>query len=114
MLFYIFWGFTALMLLVLIVVMLFTLIKGNAQKRSWKKILKMLFKGVGIVVVTYIVLFYFGGYMFMSSYKKECGPDPKEVEVMKPQAEVITNYILKHEIPESMAEIPNLPYQWDR
>ena len=111
MLYYIFWGFTAFMLVVWIVVTLYTLIKGSQQKRSWKEILKILFKRVGIVVVIYIALFYIGGFHYAHTYKRQCSPNAEDIKLMTPQAEVITNYILQNGIPKSMAEIPNVPYK---
>ncbi len=43
--------------------------------------------------------------------KIHCGPDPKDVAVIKPMAEAIGNYVVKHGIPESLEEIPDLPYE---
>jgi len=40
----------------------------------------------------------------------QCGPDRKDIAVMKPQAQVVSDYILKHGIPESLAKIPDLVY----
>ncbi len=40
-----------------------------------------------------------------------CGPDPEDVKVMKPMAKAISDYIVKHGIPKSLSEIPNLPYR---
>ena len=40
-----------------------------------------------------------------------CGPNPKDVAVMKPMAEKIADYIVKHGIPKSLEEIPGLPYE---
>jgi len=40
-----------------------------------------------------------------------CGPNPKDVAVMKPMAEKIADYIVKHGIPKSLEEIPGLPYK---
>ena len=40
-----------------------------------------------------------------------CGPDPRDVRVMKPMANAISDYIVKHGIPKSLSEIPGLPYK---
>ena len=39
-----------------------------------------------------------------------CGPDSADVKIMKPMAEKISEYIVKHGIPESLKDIPDLPY----
>ena len=39
-----------------------------------------------------------------------CGPDSTDVKVIKPMAEKISNYIVKNGIPESLKNIPDLPY----
>jgi len=39
-----------------------------------------------------------------------CGPNRADVKVMKPMAEKISEYIVKNGIPESLQDIPNLPY----
>ncbi len=40
-----------------------------------------------------------------------CGPNPWDVRVMKPMANAISDYIVKHGIPKSLSEIPGLPYR---
>ncbi len=40
-----------------------------------------------------------------------CGPDQSDVRVMKPMAEKISQYIIKNGIPESLKDIPDLPYK---
>ena len=45
-----------------------------------------------------------------NNYKKECGPNAQDIAVMKPQAQVVSDHILKHGIPESLAKTPNLVY----
>ena len=39
-----------------------------------------------------------------------CGPNQVDVEVMKPMAQKISEYIVKNGIPESLKDIPDLPY----
>jgi len=39
-----------------------------------------------------------------------CGPNRSDVKVMKPMAEKISAYIVKNGIPESLKDIPDLPY----
>ena len=41
----------------------------------------------------------------------QCGPNKKDVAVMKPMAEAISNYIVKNGIPKSLKDIPGLPYE---
>ena len=40
-----------------------------------------------------------------------CGPNSTDVKVMKPMAEKIADYIVKNGIPESLKDIPDLPYE---
>jgi len=40
-----------------------------------------------------------------------CGPNYFDVKVMKPMAEAISHYISKNGIPDSLEDIPNLPYK---
>jgi hypothetical protein len=40
-----------------------------------------------------------------------CGPNQSDVRVMKPMAEAISHYISKNGIPDSLEDIPNLPYK---
>jgi len=39
-----------------------------------------------------------------------CGPNSHDVKIMKPQAKVIVDYIVKNGIPKSLGDIPDLPY----
>jgi hypothetical protein len=48
---------------------------------------------------------------FVLYVRLTCGPDPRDVRVMKPMAEAISDYIIKHGVPESLRDIPNLPYR---
>ena len=54
--------------------------------------------------------FVFGWLGFNPYYKYTCDPNSADVKVMKPMAEKISDYIIKHGIPESLKEIPDLPY----
>jgi len=108
--FYIFWGFNAVMALVFIFIMSFTLERGASHKKPWKKIFKTLFKRLGIVVIAYIVLFYIIGAIFMKSYNKECSPNKDDIAIMKPMAQKIADYIVTNGIPKSLEDIPDLPY----
>jgi hypothetical protein len=67
-------------------------------------------KAVKKLLLSYLVILV-GYHLFVGT---SCGPNSADVKVMKPQAEAITNYILKNGIPKSMADIPDLPYAWDR
>ncbi len=82
----------------LIALMVLTLIVMLVMRQGWKRILIAF---VGFLVVMGVFNLY---------VTKTCGPNAKDVEIMTPQAEAISNYILKNGIPESMAGIPNLPY----
>ncbi len=84
-------GLIALIVLTLIVMLL--------MRQGRKRILSAF---VGFLVVVGVFNLY---------VTKTCGPNAKDVEIMTPQAEAISNYILKNGIPESMAGIPNLPYK---
>jgi hypothetical protein len=88
-----------LIMLGLIALMVLTLIVMLFLRQGWKRILVAF---VGFVVVIGL---------FNSYVMKTCLPNAKDVEIMTPQAEVITNYILKNGIPKSLAEIPDLPYR---
>lgn len=93
---------SGLILLALLVLMVVTLVIMLILQQGIKRIL-LTFGGFLIVIGIF--------YLYVV---KTCGPNPKDVEVMTPQTEVITNYVLKNGVPKSMQEIPNLPYQWDR
>ena len=86
-----------LILIGMIVVMLLVLFVQMLRKKPLKKLLL----SYGVIL---------GGYYLYVTYT--CGPNRADVKVMKPQAEAITAYILKDGIPETLADIPNLSYQW--
>ncbi|WP_428739773.1 hypothetical protein [Sulfurimonas sp.] len=67
-------------------------------KQSNKRILQAL--GGSFVVIA--------SFMLYTNYT--CGPNSTDVKIMTPQAEAISNYILKNGIPESLSKIPDLPY----
>ena len=48
--------------------------------------------------------------MFHIYVRHTCGPNSSDVKVMKPMAEKISEYIVKNGIPESLKDIPDLPY----
>ena len=48
--------------------------------------------------------------MFNLYVRHTCGPNSADVKVMKPMAEKISEYIVKNGIPESLKDIPDLPY----
>lgn len=89
-------GLTLLGLIALAIITVVIMLLAHQGK---EKILKTL-GGFIVVIVLYML---FAG--------KSCGPNAKDVEIMTPQAEAISNYILKNGIPESLAEIPDLPYK---
>ncbi|WP_428739125.1 hypothetical protein [Sulfurimonas sp.] len=68
-------------------------------KQSNKRILQAL-GGSFVVIAT-----------FMLYTNHTCGPNSTDVKIMTPQAEAISNYILKNGIPESLSEISGLPYE---
>jgi len=106
--FYIFWGFNAVMALVFIFIMSFTLERGASHKRAWKEIFKALFKRLGIVLVLYIIIIFIGVY----TNHRDCSPNKEDLTIMTPMAEAISNYIIKNGIPNSMRSISNLPYKF--
>ena len=69
----------------------------NTDKQS-KAVHKIFFVSVAIIV---------GFYTYA---KYTCGPNRADVKVMKPMAEKISEYIVKNGIPESLKDIPDLPY----
>jgi len=81
-----------LVLIALIVILLFYIVLSKNSKKAF-------FISVAIV----------GAYMLYVRYT--CGPDLRDVRVMKPMAETIRDYIIKHGVPESLQDIPNLPYK---
>ena len=78
--------------------MILTLVVMLLMRKGWKKILLTF---VGFIVALGLFNLY---------VNKTCGPDSKDVEIMTPQAEAISNYILKNGIPESLTDISGLPY----
>jgi hypothetical protein len=64
------------------------------------------YKGVIIVIGSFI----FGWFGFNAYYKHACGPNSADVKVMKPMAQKISEYIVENGIPESLKDIPDLPY----
>ena len=67
----------------------------------------MEFKGIIMVVASFV----FGWFGFNAYYHHACGPNSADVKVMKPMAEAISNYIVKHGVPKSLKDIPDLPYE---
>jgi hypothetical protein len=57
-----------------------------------------------------IATFVLGWFGFNAYYKHACGPNSADVKVMKPMAQAISDYIIKHGVPESLKDIPDLPY----
>lgn len=88
-----------LVMLSFIILMVITLRTALAKRKGWKYFLQTL---IGFFIVMGLFHFY---------VLKTCGPNAKDVELMKPQAEVITKYILENGIPKTMTEISNLPYK---
>ena len=103
--------FTLGMLGVWLLVMLYTLIVKPKDEIS-----STFYRGLkrsGVLLLVYVIVVIVGAMLFSSQYGKECRPNTQEVEIMTPQAEAITKYILENGLPESMIDIPDLPYQWD-
>lgn len=63
-------------------------------------------KGVGVSILVYIVSLV--GFNYFYNYT--CGDNSADVKVMKPMAQKISDYIVKNGIPESLKDIPDLPY----
>lgn len=87
-----------LIMLGLIGLMVLTLVTMLVTRRGLKRTLAAF---VGFLIIIGLFNLY---------VLKTCGPNAKDVETMIPQAEAISDYILKNGIPESLIEIPNLPY----
>ncbi|WP_428739775.1 hypothetical protein [Sulfurimonas sp.] len=65
-------------------------------------------KRVGIFSGGYFIVI--ASFMLYTNYT--CGPNSTDVKIMTPQAEAISNYILKNGLPaSSLSEIPDLPYK---
>ena len=88
-----------LVMLSLIILMVVILRVAVVKKRGKKYFLQTL---IGF----FIVMGLFHLYVL-----KTCGPNPKDVELMKPQVEVIVKYILENGVPQTMEKIPDLPYK---
>ena len=80
-------------ILILLIVVLLIVIAMSKNKKKTSLV------ALGILV----------SYHLYVSYK--CGPNKKDVAVMKPMAEAISNYIVKNGIPKSLEDIPDLPYE---
>ena len=89
---------SGLILIVMLVVMVVVLFVKLVRQKPVKNLL-----------ISYAVIL--GSYHLLVSSK--CGPDRNEVKIMTPQVEVITEYILKNGVPESLMDIANLPYSWN-
>ena len=83
----------------IIVVLVLVLLVQLFIKKSVKKLL-----------LSYVLIL--GGYYLYVTYT--CGPKSADVKVMTPQAEIITNYVLENGIPESLTDIPDLPYKLEK
>ena len=81
--------------------------KHRTFKKTLLKISKWTLKLFGVFLAVAVI----GSMAFSYKYQKECGPDSADVKVMKPMAKAISDYIVKHGIPKSLSEIPNLPYR---
>jgi hypothetical protein len=62
-------------------------------------------------ILSVMASFVFGWFGFGALYKHTCGPNSADVKVMKPMAEAISSYIIKHGVPKSLEDIPGLPYR---
>jgi len=81
-----------LVLIALIVILLFYIVLSKNSKKAFF---------ISVVIV--------GAYMLY--VRLTCGPDPRDMRVMKPMAEAISSYIVKHGVPKSLRDIPDLPYR---
>ena len=91
-----------LIMMGLIALMVIGTILTFFMSKGWKKAL--------YTFVTFLVIIG----VFHLYVDHTCGPNAKDVEIMTPQAEAISNYILKNGIPESLSQVPNLPYKLER
>ncbi len=81
-----------IILIILVIVLLIYTLFSKRKKRA-------LLVSLGIIV----------GYILYTNHA--CGPDSGDVKVMKPMAQAISEYIVKHGIPKSLKDIPDLPYE---
>ncbi len=108
--FIIYIAFIMVMVLLFISGVVFIAIKSFDTKEPLKKKTLLFLKKMGVYAPVAIAVIYLVYRLLMGYFEKECGPNPEDVKVMTPQAEAISNYILKNGIPKSLADIPNLPY----
>lgn len=85
-----------LMLMFMLVVMVVLLFYRLVMQKPVKKLL-----------LSYSIIL--GSYFVIVSCT--CGPNPKDVAVMKPMVEKISDYIVKNGIPKSLKDIQGLPYE---
>ena len=90
-----------LIMMGLIALMVIGTILTFFMSKGWKK---ALYTFISFLIIIGLFILY---------TNKACGPNAKDVEIMTPQAEAVSNYILKNGIPESLAKIPNLPYKFE-
>ena len=64
------------------------------------------YKGIIVVLGSFI----FGLWGFSRYYNYTCNPNQADVELMRPMTQKISDYIVKNGIPESLRDIPDLPY----
>jgi hypothetical protein len=88
-----------LIMMGLIALMVIGTILTFFMSKGWKK---ALYTFISFLVIIGLFILY---------TNKACGPNAKDVEIMTPQAEAISNYILENGLPNSLAEIPDLPYK---
>ena len=85
-------AFATLLLILIIIVLFVYILVSKKKKRAW-------LISLGIIATYHFVVFC------------NCGPNIWDIRVMKPMAKAISNYIVKHGIPKSLNDIPNLPYR---
>jgi hypothetical protein len=87
------WVLIPILMILFVIAMAFAL-RQKGAKPAW------------IVIGSFV----FGLWGFNLYYHHTCGPNSADVKVMKPMAEKISEYIVKNGIPESLKDIPDLPY----
>jgi len=81
-----------IVLIALIVILLFYIVLSKNSKKAF-----------------FISLLIVGAYMLYVNHA--CSPNKKDMKAMKPMAEAIKDYLIEHRLPNSLKDIPNLPYR---
>jgi hypothetical protein len=81
-----------LILIGLIIVLIIYLLVAKRKKRA--------------LIISAVIL---GAYMLYVNYA--CSPNKKDMKAMESMTEAIKDYLIKYRLPNSLKDIPNLPYK---